>query len=453
MFIFNAQLKKLITILGVCFICSSLLHLQIQQKVVNKLEEIRAWTLTYLDLGLSNQIYQDQWSPQEKRLAELSVSHWREIEARKMLMQEWKLNERGIVIDAQTQLDYLKYWFKYNKHAPQIKKELAELASSSFPRRKRKDQRRRTLLANKKKQPLYQRAVPAPFTSVLHQKIYQEIRLYPPQHPAQIIAVKEVHQQQFKKLEVTAYWVAPCTSLCGMHSTCAQMCQEKMQTWDQPLSKGSMLIDAYLLMDKKQVPSTPPQIQQVNKVFLGRVALSHLGDIKVVFWSKKQKLLALTQKSQLDQTQQLYIFKSQKDGLKLITQLPLGDLLTHASQTSDVVRFRDLNDDGYVELIAPDPRFTFLRPQAIHVSMVYQITTQGLVAKPQWIPAQIPEFKHLRKGLLAKRQAKHPLTDFFAELLTFCLQNRCEIANEIVHLAYPQNQNVQSYWLQLKNYL
>lgn len=453
MLILNDLFKKIIVILGVCFICSTLLHLRFENKTVSKLEEIRAWVIAYLDIGLQNKKYHNKWNVHEKRLAHLSVSHWQKVDLQRIITQEWNMNKVGGLIDAKVQEDYFNYWLTHNHYA----RDLRDQINAHKKAKKRQKKRRRN---RNNKNSLFQKQdefkalhIKPPFTSLIHQKVYEELRLHPPQHPAQIIAVREVHQQHIKDLQLTAYWVTPCSSLCGPQATCAQSCQDRITQWKGILPKGAMLLDAYQSIHHNKTLNRD-EIKDLDAVrFLGRVALPHMGEIQVIFWSKTQKLLALTQKSEVDESHILYLFKATEQGLNLVAHLQLGRLGYNVSQLKELIEFKDLDDDGRVELIAPDPRFTLLLPQAINVSMVYKITKKGLVVKPQLIQGNIPELTELRTWLLQSTQDKRPLNEFFAELLTFCLQDKCHVANEILYLAYPQDKNIQAYWVQLKSYL
>ena len=253
----------------------------------------------------------------------------------------------------------------------------------------------------------------------------------------ELIAVRKIYTYESERgLKVSAYLTAPCSSLCGQRSECAQICQEKMMTHEGPLFRSSILIEAN---------------QVKKKLFLGRTLIDSVGPLELVKWSKKENRLAFIQKSGTPCCSYLLVFQSQETEsgeriLKRDLQFQLGPY-----GKSDI-QFQDYNQDDEMEYIVPEPHFAQLTPTPFKIPMVYQFKEGKIQPRPELMNLIIPTRDQYRAWLLEKGKKLTSLKELLAHFIIFCLKGSCQTADELMHLAYPQNETYLEYWSQLKQY-
>jgi hypothetical protein len=257
--------------------------------------------------------------------------------------------------------------------------------------------------------------------------------------PNSIIGVRQTYEHEERGLRFATYLIAPCSSVCGVEQACAQVCQELIKEWEGPLIGSKLVLEAW---------------SSDTETLLGRVALNTVASTELVWWSKTHMKLAVTQRDALHCCTRLMVFSIQDQVLVRTASLNLGAYQPHQEVRGEsIFQFRDLNDDGHIELLAPDPRFALIRPHPIYAPMVYRLTDKGLIPAPEFLRARIPELTELRSWIAEWEERHVSLERLFSEMLSYCFKGHCETADQIVHLAFPQNEDIQEYWEQLKVYL
>ena len=84
--------------------------------------------------------------------------------------------------------------------------------------------------------------------------------------------------------------------------------------------------------------------------------------------------------------------------------------------------------------------------------MIYQLVEGVNQPRPDLIALNIPARNQYRSWLLEEGKQSAPLSELMRYLITFCLKGSCQTADELMHLAYPQNEEILDYWAQLKEY-
>ena len=254
----------------------------------------------------------------------------------------------------------------------------------------------------------------------------------------ELIAVRQIYSESDRGLKVSAYLVAPCSSLCGETSECAQICQEKMISHEGPLFRSLILIEAHNTKKNR---------------FLGRVLIDSTGPIKLVSWLKKENKLAFIQNSGRACCNKLLIFSSiqipssKEARLKKEAQLNLGPF-----GNEKYVVFEEYSQSDHLVFRAPEMHFALLTPTPFYIPMVYHLVDGVIQPRPDLIALNIPTRNQYRAWLLEEGKRSTPLSELMQYLITFCLKGECQTADELMHLAYPQNEEILDYWAQLKEY-
>lgn len=301
-----------------------------------------------------------------------------------------------------------------------------------------------------------------------------------------LIAVRQVYQEVQEGLRLKAFLLTPCRNLCGDGEVCARQCQTLIKEWDGVGGDARILIEAH---DLKRDQS------------LGRITLRTVAPLKLRYWSRKQRLIALTQEVSSDD-HRLHILQlvtprevdalsemsraqltSSKgsdasptppqegeapDGLQLryYDSLELGSFSGLSSAQSGATQFIDLDGDQSVELIAPLESLVHLTPIPIAVPTPHRLTSSGLSVDRELIQAEIPRSNELRGWILQRTQTSsasqgvqgphdtaevlrgaEPLLIHAARL---CLVSRCDRGEELISFAYPQHTVVLRVWRQLR---
>ena len=250
--------------------------------------------------------------------------------------------------------------------------------------------------------------------------------LSPGQGHASLIAVREIYKVEQVQLSLRAYLLVPCKNLCGVEERCARHCQHLIQEWAGSAVDARMIIEGY---DHK------------NQRSLGRVILKTIAPVTLRYWSRQQKLIALTQTVNAhdhrlhllqlvapDQVDHLQEFNRAEQALTSKTSsrdpqskargqqisestmtlryydtLDLGSFTGRSDAVEGATKFVDLDGDRRIELVAPLKSLVHLTPFPLAVPTPYRLTPQGLHVDTQLISATSPKISELRTWILSRR--------------------------------------------------
>jgi hypothetical protein len=238
-----------------------------------------------------------------------------------------------------------------------------------------------------------------------------------------LIAVREIYKIEQAQLLLRVYLLMPCRNLCGLDKTCARQCQQMIKDWTGDSFDARLLIDGFDLKNNRS---------------LGRVTLKTIAPVKLRYWSRQQRLIALTQvvnaqdhrlhliqlveQNQVDHLQE---FKRSSDAgdtqeskkssmskelrdlnvsssltLRYYDNLSLGPFSGISEAEEGATEFVDLDNDQHIELVAPLKSLVHLTPLPIAVPTPYRLTPQGLSVDTQLISATSPPNSELRTWIM-----------------------------------------------------
>ena len=290
------------------------------------------------------------------------------------------------------------------------------------------------------------------------------------QDPPALIAVRQIYKIEQNNLKLNAYLLVPCPEICGQSASCAQSCQNQIQSWQGESSQALLMIEGY---DTKNTSS------------LGRLVLKDIAPIKLRYWSRKHSLIALIQ-TKSEQEHTLHLIKLKQKGstaldsdlpsnaqsstqsntepnnyLEYYDQLNLGPFHGEESPLEGSVSFRDINTDKQLELLAPLESLVKLKPMAVFLPSPYELGELGLKLAPHLIKLTPPKPDELRNWLLAVRgtdevaitNQKIKATLSFSLLLCLKGPKLCDKGADLVSYAYPQHEHVHRLWVQLRRFV
>jgi hypothetical protein len=269
-----------------------------------------------------------------------------------------------------------------------------------------------------------------------------------------LIAARELSDEGRRGVRLTTHLVAPCTSLCGHHESCAQVCQERVSRWSGPLVGGRLLVS----------------LRSKEGALLGVTSLTDLSPPRLVAWDRRKRLLTLSQRDGVDCCERLSVFEapdlSGAPALRALSAAPPSAYprLTrradhfmgpyHAFGSLDRLQISARSDEGRGEVVwwIPDAHFARLSPRPLKVTLPHVLTARGLSPDIERLRVETPEVSERRRWLLRFPRTSEGVESLLTALVTLCLKGRCADADQLAHLAYPQSPETLSYWLQLKEY-
>lgn len=271
----------------------------------------------------------------------------------------------------------------------------------------------------------------------------------------ELIAAREVSDESRRGVRLVTHLVAPCTSICGHHERCAQVCQERVAGWSGPLVGGRLLVSL--------------RVREGG----GLVAVTSLTDLsppRLVAWDRRKRLLTLSQRDGADCCERLSVFEAPEPhaaepiaGLSDARPSEYPRLTRRAEHymgpygafgSRDRLQISARAEEGRGEVVwwVPDAHFARLSPRPLKVTLPHTLTAQGLRPDLDRLRVEVPEVGERREWLLRFARTSEGVEALLTALVTLCLKGRCPVADELAHLAYPQSPETLSYWLQLKDY-
>lgn len=295
------------------------------------------------------------------------------------------------------------------------------------------------------------RAAPAPVGELGELRRWAAHELGRP--PGELMAARVVRDEARRGVRLVTHLVAPCASLCGAHESCAQVCQERVARWSGPLVGGRLLAS----------------LSEEGGGLLGVVALSDLSPPQLVAWDRRSRLLTLSQRDGVECCERLSVFEAPAPGARhpprSLRDAPPSDyprLQRRAEHFMGPYRALDEqgrplisvrgDERGEVEWRAPDAHFARLSPRPLRVTLPHTLTASGLRPDLARLRVAAPDVGERRAWLLGFPRTSEGVEALLTALVTLCLKDRCALADELAHLAYPQSPEMLSYWLQLKDY-